>query len=475
VTSRLERSLLLATPMAAMATVALGLRIGAGNEVRAAVVYGAPASGAGTGLAWQIVAFDEEHNYREPAPLSALDVVAREGGRETRWHGATSDDGAVEMLLPFASPAVHLEVRAGSTLLAVGDAAPPPPLPRDPPSTQWARFARREGDVVLGVAVAGQRVATGIPASLWVRATDAATHAPLGGVTVEAERDSAFQPAESHVTTDARGWARVVATPVGHAVSVVLHATTDAGKTGVWAGGLYISPGAAELALDDRVAPGQEPVIDVVVPTVRTTAYLEIDDARGRAWATAVPVKGAPGELPRATVHVPPLAPGLYWAVEAGDPAGAAELGPGTIARPFFVAATDEAALAFGTDRDTCTPPADSRETGRVVSECLALAGATPVPRWTALEGFTMQHARDAAKRSRGLALALWAILIAVILEALLLLKASATSRARLRAAEKEGGAGSGRLVGRGWTVGIALLVAMMGFALMAAFLARVG
>jgi hypothetical protein len=29
--------------------------------------------------------------------------------------------------------------------------------------------------------------------------------------------------------------------------------------------------------------------------------------------------------------------------------------------------------------------------------------------------------------------------------------------------------------VGRGWTVGIALLVAMMGFALMAAFLARVG
>jgi hypothetical protein len=45
----------------------------------------------------------------------------------------------------------------------------------------------------------------------------------------------------------------------------------------------------------------------------------------------------------------------------------------------------------------------------------------------------------------------------------------------RAAAAEKEGGEGSGRLVGRGWTVGIALLVAMMGFALMAAFLARVG
>ncbi|HEY3816749.1 MAG TPA: hypothetical protein VGL81_06240 [Polyangiaceae bacterium] len=473
--ARVERLLLLATPMAAMATVALGLRIGAGNAVRAAVVYGAPASGAGTGLAWQIVAFDEEHNYREPAPLSELDVVAREGDREVRWHGATSEDGAVEMRLPFASPAVHLEVRAGSTVLAAGDAAPPPPLPRDPPATAWARFARREGDVVLDVAVAGERVATGIPATLWVRARDAATHAALAGVNVEAERDSAFVPAAPRVTTDARGWARVVATPVGHAVSVVLHATAAGGKTGVWAGGLYISPGAAELALDERVAPGKEPVIDVVVPTMRTTAYLEIDDARGRAWAAAVPVKGAPGELPRATVHAAPLAPGLYWAVAAGDPTGASELGPGTLARPFFVAESDEVALAFGTDRDTCTPPADPRETARAVSECLALAGPTPVPRWTALEGFTMQHARDAAKRSRGLALALGGILLAVILEAVLLLKAAASSRARLKAAEQEGGAGAGRLVGRGWTVGIAVLVAMMGFALMAAFLARVG
>jgi hypothetical protein len=32
-----------------------------------------------------------------------------------------------------------------------------------------------------------------------------------------------------------------------------------------------------------------------------------------------------------------------------------------------------------------------------------------------------------------------------------------------------------GRLVGRGWSVGLAVLVAMLGFALLAAFLARVG
>jgi hypothetical protein len=492
-TSRVERALLVATPMVAMATVALGLRIGAGSAVRAAVVYGAPLSSAGTGLAWQVVAFDEDGGLREPAPRFELEVIAREDGREVRWHGATSEDGAAEMRLPFASPAVHLEVRAGPVLLAIGDAVVPAALPRDAPGSAWASFARREGDVMLDVAVLGQRVPTGVPASLWVRATDGVTRAPLAGVIVEAERDSSFEPSTTHVTTDARGWAHLVATPVGHAVGVVLHAKAASGRRGEWAGGLYVSPGAAELALAERVAPGEEPVFDVVVPTLRTTAYLEVDDAHGRAWAAAMPVTARTGELPRATVHAPPLAPGLYWAVEAGDPTGASRLGPGSVARPFFVASSDEAALAFGTDAAVCAAPADARDTARVMSLCLALAGATPVPRWTALEGFTMQHARDAAKRTRGLAIGLGAIGLAVILEALLLLKAAVSSRARLREAAAdaadEGEAGDAgdegeardtregvsRLVGKGWTVGIALLVALMGFALMAAFLARVG
>ena len=387
------------------------------------------------------------------------------------------------MQLPSAHPAAYLEVRAGEALLAVGDVAVPegPALAREPPASSWASFARREGAVRLDVAVLGQRVATGFPARLWVRATDATTQAPQAGVTVEAERDSSFLPAAARVTTDTRGWAQVVATPVGHAVSVVLHATAPGGRAGEWAGGLYVSPGAASLALAERVAPGEEPVIDVVVPTMRTTAYLEVDDARGRAWAAVVPVKAGAGEMPRATVHAPPLAPGLYWAVEAGDPSGASQLGPGSMARPFFVAASDEAALAFGTDRETCAPPADPREAGRVVSTCLALAGATPVPRWTALDGVAMQRAHDAARRRRGLAIALGAILVAALLEGLLLLKASRSARASLRDAldgegeGSEGAGGPGRGVGRAWTVAIALLVAMMGFALMAAFLARAG
>jgi hypothetical protein len=253
---------------------------------------------------------------------------------------------------------------------------------------------------------------------------------------------------------------------------MLLHARAPDGRTGEWDGGLFVSPGAAQLTADERCAPDREPVLDVVVPTLRTTAYVEIDDARGRAWAAAVPLAAAAGAMPHATVRAPRLAPGLYWAVAADDPAGASQLGPGTVVRPFFVAASDEAALAMGLERDECAPRPDPRETPRALSVCLALAGATPVPRWTALEGFTMQHARDSERRQLGLGIGLGAILLAVLLEAALLLRAAVRSRARLRAASsEEGGAVP---VARAWSVGVGVLVALLGFALLAAFLARV-
>jgi hypothetical protein len=453
-----------------MSIVALGLRLGAGSSVRAAVVYGAPLSEAGTGLAWQIVAYDEDRGYREPVSLPEVDVIARARGTEVRWRGSTNADGAAEMLLRLPASPEALEVRAGGALLARGTPMIASP-PRDPPSTGWARFSRREGDVLLDVAVLGQRVATGFPADLLVRATDAVTHRPLADLTIEAERDASFLPAVATTTTDRRGWAHVVATPVGHAVAVVLHARAE-GHTGVWAGGLAVSPGAAQVAVDARVSPDDEPSIDVVVPTLRSTAYVEIDDARGRAWATAVPLTAARDGLPHVTVRAPKLAPGLYWAVESGDPAGGAILGPGTLARPFFVAPSDEAALAFGTDRSVCAPPMDGRETARAIATCLAVAAPAPVPRWIALEGFSMQHARDAERRARGLALAVGGILVAGALEVLLLLRTAAIARARLRDTEN---AVSRHLVGRAWTIGVALLVAMLGFVLLGAFLVRLG
>jgi hypothetical protein len=269
-----------------------------------------------------------------------------------------------------------------------------------------------------------------------------------------------------------------VATPMGHAVALTLHARASHGRAGLWAGALFVSPGAAQLSARDRYSPEEEPLLDLVMPNVRTTAYVEIDDARGRAWAAAVPLSAREGGLPGASVHAPRLAPGLYWAVISSDPAGDALLGPGTSARPFFVASSDEQALSFGTDREACAPPRDPHELVRALSVCAALVGPTPVPREMLLDGFAAQHARRSLKRARSMALSLGAIGIAMVLETVLLVRTARRARMRLHAvasAEELGGALVDERSARAGKLGIALLVAMLGFLLLAAFLARAG
>lgn len=475
-TSYGERLGLILTPFAAMAAVALGLRLGAGSDVRAAVVYGAPSSGAATGLAWQVMAFREESAAREPMRDADLDVVARAGTRTVSWHGRTSEDGVAEMLLALPSAdGMSLEVRSGTTLLARGDAAPMPEHERVVGLyPAWARFARREGAISLDVAVLGQRVAPGFPAHLWVRAADATTHAPVAGISVDIDDDPSLAISQAGALTDSRGWAHLAATPVGLAVALTLRARALDGRTGEWVGGLFVSPGAASLETRVRWAPGEEPEVDVFAPTDWANAYVEIDDARGRAWAAAVPLAARPGYAAAAGMRVPKLAPGLYWAVASHAPGAAAELGPGTTVRPFFVASSDNAALAFGLDPTECTPPRDVRETARAVSVCLALAAAAPLPRWTALEGFSMKHAHDEERRAHGLAVALGALLAAVLLEGALLLRSAA--KARLQFAEhNDGGDARATRLGRAWTLATALLVALLGFLLLSALLLRSG
>ena len=65
--------------------------------------------------------------------------------------------------------------------------------------------------------------------------------------------------------------------------------------------------------------------------------------------------------------------------------------------------------------------------------------------------------------------------MLAILLETVLLLRMAAIARAGLRAAERSEEAGGSRLVGRWWNVVAAILLAMMGFALLGAFLVRLG
>jgi hypothetical protein len=475
--TRFERVLLVATPAAAMAAVALGLRIGAGTKLRAAVVFAAPQSDAGTGMAWQLATFEEARGLREPIAAPGVTVVARTSSREVRWQGATNEDGVAEVALPLSGDdAVRLEVTSDATLLASGQVRRAPDgTTRPAPTTAWARFARRDGPVMLDVAVLGERVASGFPAVIWVRATDRASGAPLAGVSIEPEADSSLVPASPSVRTDARGWAEIIATPVGHAVTMTFNARSAEGRRGVWAGALFVSPGAAQLRVRQRIAPEEEPLLEVVVPTVRRTAYVEVDDSKGRAWAAVLNLSAEAGAMPRAKVRAPRLAPGLYWAVVSGDPAGAAQLGPGTLAQPFAVAATDAAALAFGLDPSVCAPPLDPRDSPRVLSVCLALSAARPVPRWVALEGFSQGRATEERRRARGLGLALTAIALAVILEGVLVFRAALATRARLRVPPEGAEAPLPTQAHPAWTVAVALLVGVLGLVLLAAFVARSG
>src|SRR5260370_23824935 len=116
-----EKLLLVLTPFVATIAVAVGLRVGAANAVRSVVVYGAPSSGTGSGLAWQIVAFDEDQPARWPAVGVDLEVLARVGDTTARWQGRTNQDGVVEVQLGLrAADGLRLEVRSGERLLAQG-------------------------------------------------------------------------------------------------------------------------------------------------------------------------------------------------------------------------------------------------------------------------------------------------------------------------------------------------------------------
>jgi hypothetical protein len=95
------------------------------------------------------------------------------------------------------------------------------------------------------------------------------------------------------------------------------------------------------------------------------------------------------------------------------------------------------------------------------------------VRRWPAIEGFSSQGARNDRRRARGIAVGLAALGVAVLLEAVLLLRTAATTRAHLaiHGGAVEGTAAAG--LGRGWGLTVTLLVVLLGFALLGAFLAR--
>jgi hypothetical protein len=151
-------------------------------------------------------------------------------------------------------------------------------------------------------------------------------------------------------------------------------------------------------------------------------------------------------------------------------------LGPGTATLPFFVAASDAAAARLGTDPAECVAPADAALPSRALGPCLAVAAAVPVARWTALDGFSEKNGKLRDKRRRGMTVAGGAALVAMALEALLVLRAASRAR-RLR--QPGGVADLGELppvelaMSPPLLSAVAVLIALLGLALVTAFVLR--
>jgi len=481
--------LLVLTPAAGLATVALGLRVGAPSTARAAIVYAAPAPLHNQVRALSIEVFRERSGVREPLAGVVVDAQTDGVDRVSTCRGTTNDDGVIECVVNVGMPPILRDVtvfepdRASSDeYLASGTPVERRAVQVLTPPAPWLPFVRREGDIEIDAVLVGERAAPGFPATIWVRALDRDTRRPLAGASIELEGDASLTPAVAKGTTDARGWASIAVTPLGLAVTVTLRARGRSAVPadgpellGEWVGPFPMAPGAARVDTHPRWAPDEPIEIELTEPVAWRNAYVEIDDARGRAWAATVSGGAARGDgTVIAGLHPPALAPGLYWAVASASPFTAAEGEGSTAYRAFFVAASDEAALALGTSPEACAAPADVRDAARALGPCLALSARPAIARWEALDGFNHLHAVDRGRRAIGLRIALFGLLAAALLEATLLLQGAARARVRWGI---DGGAqvpAGGLSVSRLWTVAVTVLVALLGFALIAAVLFRV-
>jgi hypothetical protein len=455
--SRVRQVILVATPMVAAATLALGLRIGARDAVRAALVYAAPPARAKRGFAWQVQAMREELGVREVLPLASLRVHARDGSKEATWTGSTNVDGVAEVWLDLpgadADDTVELSVESGETLAA--GAVRVARRSGDGASKQGSLSpSRRDGAILLDVAVSGQKMTPGFPTSLWVRATDAVGGSPLGGIRIDTEPEPGLTFAAPSAVTCKNGWAVLSGTANGHVLGTGLVAKANDGREGHWFGALPVAGGSAFVAIPARVAPGAPLKLEAVLPTVRRLGYAEVDDEAGRAFAQTLSFEPDSGGFLRASIDLPPLADGTYWLVTSGEPRGAETLSGSAMARPFYVG----------------DAPAGDPVCG--AGPALAAAVGGPFARTLALDGFVASRAPARAKRERGRAIALSGLLFAALLEALLLVS-GARSNAMERAREERALDGELREnVGfRATTLHIAIgvCVALLGFALLAA------
>ncbi len=415
------RGIILLVAVMSIATVAIGLRVGAGETVRAAIVNAAPLPRGGGHAAWQLRTQDDDGRMRTAA-VTRFVVVARARGVERTVTGATNVDGVAEFDLDVPELSngdrIELDIRDDhGKVLALGVVAWPKVMPK--PLTvdhTVLRPSRSEGALRMRVAVLGSALAPNQPGRVWVTTTSTG-EAPRN-VQIAATPDLGIEidkpyAASRDAACPRAGVIEIIAR--GHLGGVLFHAHDDLGREGDWYGMLPIAAGAMHVTWPLTVEAGTVHAT-ITSASARTLTYVEADDDVGRTFAKMLTLTGEP---PHAELTFELEAPGRSFVVVSGEPDGATNVSGATRALPIWVGGGAPC-------------EADSAE-----------VSAQAFPRFVALDGFDAKHAALAARRKRGRLIALGALALGSLLETLLLLRAAREGRQRLaalHAAIAEGG-----------------------------------
>ncbi len=475
-----ERAWILVVAVTSIATVAIGLRVGAPDAMRAAIVTGAPPPRSGGKLAWQVRTQDDDGHTRTAASLP-IHVVVRarvdgsaEGGTartpdagsakrdvangnaERTFDLVTNVDGVAELAADV--PDVHygdrveLEVRDGQgAVLARGVATWPPAQPK-PTIFERAvvRASRSDGALRMTVAVLGGSLAPGQPGRVWI--TTQATGEPPRDLRIEANPDVGIDVAHGYAasrdpTCTRGGVIELVAR--GHNGGVAFHAKDSLAREGDWYGGIPIAAGGMIVGAPLSSPPG--PVrVSITSASARSLAYVEVDDDVGRVAASMLPLTGEP---PHGDVTFDLETPGRHFLVVSGEPDGATTIAGATRALPIWIGPN---------------APCESD---------LAEMQGEAFPRFVALDGFVDKRAALNARRKRGRAIALGSLALGSLLETLLLLRAAAEGRRRMQQlhdAIAEGGDPSAPVPAarRGpLDVAVVVMLSLLGFVLLFALI----
>jgi hypothetical protein len=480
ISARARTALVVATPLVAFATVALGLRVGAGNDVRAAMVYSGPQPERDAPLRLQVHSLYEARGIRETAVVRELFVATRSGDREHFWRGTTNVEGVAEAelfdprRLGDYEDALTITVRDGANgeVLANGlaiarslnlkESLGAPGIVDASP----ARPTRREGVLALDVFVLGQRLVPGSPTLVFVHATDPRASADVTGLVVDAEAEQGAIVNTPHVTGCANGWAELSISAIGHLTALSFHVRANDGRTGEWYGPLVVATGPAVVSVPLRIAEYRPISSQAVAPPSRRLSYVEIDNDRGRVFAQSLSFTPNRDGTASAPIEIPSLVAGRYWMVTAHDARGAETLAPGSLARPFEVGVLEKF--------DRCAD-----------GPGLARAAATGFPRALILDGFVGKRIHTAAVRARGMTIAIASLAAAALLEVMVLVGGTFGAKAQLARAMAEietldridASKKQGRVVFDGRKIAtpalfgtvLGVLLALLGFALLAA------